>query len=80
MFLKKWLKKVLGMEDKDSKVKASSSGQSLAPTLPNGDSLPPSLIDERKKNVRLRKFEIQVFNEDLQDDGTIIPIKDGSTN
>lgn len=74
MFLTKWLKKVLGMADKEANVKkASGAGQAanLAVTLPNGDSLPPSLIDERKKNVRLRKFEIQVFNEDLQDDGTV---------
>jgi len=68
MFLTKWLKKVLGMADKDADVKkASGAGQATNPkvTLPNGDPLPPSLIDERKKNVRLRKFEIQVFNEDL---------------
>ena len=74
MFLTKWLKKVLGMADKDADVKkASGAGQAANPkvTLPNGDPLPPSLIDERKKNVRLRKFEIQVFNEDLQDDGTV---------
>ena len=76
MFLTKWLKKVLGMADKDANVnkKASGAGQAAnqaAVTLPNGDPLPPSLIDERKKNVRLRKFEIQVFNEDLQDDGTV---------
>lgn len=75
MFLTKWLKKVLGMADKDVDVnkKASGAGQVANPavTLPNGDPLPPSLIDERKKNFRLRKFEIQVFNEDLQDDGTV---------
>ena len=74
MFLTKWLKKVLGMADKEANVKkASGAGQAAnsAVTLPNGDPLPPSLIDERKKNVRLRKFEIQVFNEDLQDDGTV---------
>ena len=74
MFLTKWLKKVLGMADKEANVKkASGAGQAANPavTLPNGDPLPPSLIDERKKNVRLRKFEIQVFNEDLQDDGTV---------
>ena len=74
MFLTKWLKKVLGMADKDADAKkASGAGQTANPavTLPNGDPLPPSLIDERKKNVRLRKFEIQVFNEDLQDDGTV---------
>ena len=75
MFLTKWLKKVLGMADKDVDVnkKASGVGQAANPavTLPNGDPLPPSLIDERKKNIRLRKFEIQVFNEDLQDDGTV---------
>ena len=74
MFLTKWLKKVLGMADKDADVKkASGAGQAANQkvTLPNGDPLPPSLIDERKKNVRLRKFEIQVFNEDLQDDGTV---------
>lgn len=74
MFLTKWLKKVLGMADKDANVKkASGTGQAANSkvTLPNGDPLPPSLIDERKKNVRLRKFEIQVFNEDLQDDGTV---------
>ena len=74
MFLTKWLKKVLGMADKEANVKkASGAGQAVNQkvTLPNGDPLPPSLIDERKKNVRLRKFEIQVFNEDLQDDGTV---------
>ena len=75
MFLTKWLKKVLRMTDKDADVnnKERSAGQAAnqVVTLPNGDPLPPSLIDERKKNVRLRKFEIQVFNEDLQDDGTV---------
>lgn len=71
MFLAKWLKKVLGMGDKDSKMNANAAEQAKMPTLPNRDPLPPSLIDERKKNTRLRKFEIQVFNEDLQDDGTI---------
>lgn len=75
MFLTKLLKKVLGMADKDVDVKMTSGiGQVVSQktmTLPNGDPLPPSLIDERKKNVRLRKFEIQVFNEDLQDDGTV---------
>lgn len=75
MFLTKWLKKVLRMTDKDADVnkKANGAGQAAnqVVTLPNGDPLPPSLIDERKKNVRLRKFEIQVFNEDLQDDGTV---------
>jgi hypothetical protein len=71
MFFAKWLKKVLRMVDKDNKIE-SNADQVKAPTaLPTGDPLPPSLIDERKKNVRLRKFEIQVFNEDLQDDGTV---------
>ena len=75
MFLTKWLKKVLRMTDKDADVNNKERGAGQAAnqvvTLPNGDHLPPSLIDERKKNVRLRKFEIQVFNEDLQDDGTV---------
>lgn len=75
MFLTKWLKKVLRMTDKDADVNNKERGAGQAAnqvvTLPNGDPLPPSLIDERKKNVRLRKFEIQVFNEDLQDDGTV---------
>jgi len=51
--------------------KAAILEQNKMPVLPNGDPLPPSLIDERKRNVKLRKFELQIFNEDLQDDGTI---------
>ena len=71
MFLTKWLKKVFRMADKDNIASRGRAESAKMPTLPNGDPLPASLIDERKKNTRLRKFELQVFNEDLQDDGTI---------
>lgn len=68
MFLVKWLKKVFRMTDKVDNTNTIESNNS---TLPNGTPLTASLIDERKKNVKLRKFEIQVFNEDLKDDGTV---------
>lgn len=71
MFLTKWLKKVFRMANKDDNEKSNVVEQAKMPVLPNGDPLPPSLIDERKRNTRLRKFELQIFNEDLQDDGTI---------
>ena len=71
MFLTKWLKKVFRMANKDDNEKSNVVEQAKMPVLPNGDPLPPSLIDERKRNTRLRKFELQIFNEDLQDDGTV---------
>lgn len=66
----RWFKKkVLRMADKED-LKMEKEKTQKSPTLPNGDPLPASLIDERKKK-QLRKFEIQIFDEDLQDDGTI---------
>lgn len=59
------------MTDKEDNNKMIAANAVKQPILPNGDPLPPSLIDERKKNVKLRKFELQIFNEDLQDDGSI---------
>ena len=71
MLLIKWLKKVFKMADKEDNNKMIAANAVKPPILPNGNPLPPSLIDERKKNVKLRKFELQIFNEDLQDDGTV---------
>lgn len=62
----KWLKRVFGMNDKKEKKVDAESIREKASKEP----LPPSLIDERKK-LPLRKFEIEVFDENLNDDGTI---------
>lgn len=74
MFLK-WLKKVFKMADSDTKTKESSSGapSSNAPKVPAATSL----IDEQRKNKVMRQFELQVFDEDLKDDGTteLKPVK-----
>lgn len=74
MFLN-WLKKVFKMADSDTKTKeisigAPSSNVSRAPAA-------VSLIDEQRKNKVMRQFELQVFDEDLRDDGTteLKPVK-----
>lgn len=75
MFLN-WLKKVFKMADSDNtKIKESSIG---APSS-NVSRAPAavSLIDEQRKNKVMRQFELQIFDEDLKDDGTteLKPVK-----
>ena len=70
MFLK-WLKKVFKMDGetkKEEKKSTDSAGKMPAQT---------SLIDEQRKNKVMRQFELQVFDEDLKDDGTteLKPVK-----
>lgn len=70
MFLK-WLKKVFKMDGetkKEEKKSTDSAGKMPVPT---------SLIDEQRKNKVMRQFELQVFDEDLKDDGTteLKPVK-----
>ncbi len=66
MFLK-WLKKVFKMADSDTKTNESSGAPSSnAPKVPAATSL----IDEQRKSKVFRKFELQIFDENLKDDGS----------
>lgn len=70
MFLK-WLKKVFKMDGETKKEEKKSTD--FAGKMP----VPTSLIDEQRKNKVMRQFELQVFDEDLKDDGTteLKPVK-----
>ena len=70
MFLK-WLKKVFKMDGETKKEEKKSTDS--ASKMP----VPTSLIDEQRKNKVMRQFELQVFDEDLKDDGTteLKPVK-----
>lgn len=68
-----WIKRnIFKMSDSKDPKKSHKSGES-APNDEKAPANPPvgtSLIDERKK-LKLRKFELEVFDEDLKDDGTV---------
>ena len=70
MFLK-WLKKVFKMDGETKKEEKKSTDS--ASKMP----VPTSLIDEQRKNKVMRQFELQIFDEDLKDDGTteLKPVK-----
>lgn len=71
MIFTRWLKKVLKMTDKEEGSAVKTDSVQNQPAKITGKMSSTSLIDERRKNVKLRKFEVQVFNEDLQDDGSV---------
>lgn len=72
MFFTRWMKKVLKMTDKEENGAVKTDGEQIqVPVKATGKAAATSLIDERRKNTKLRKFEVQVFNEDLQDDGSV---------
>lgn len=59
------------MTDKEEGSAVKTDSVQNQPAKITGKMSSTSLIDERRKNVKLRKFEVQVFNEDLQDDGSV---------
>lgn len=73
----KWLKtRILKMADseaKDSKVDETTKQQDKGASLPNNGKpkIPMSLIDQQRMTQTRRKFELEVFDEDLKDDGSV---------
>lgn len=73
----KWLKtrilKMVDSEVKDSKVDGTTKPQDKGAGLLNNGKpkIPMSLIDQQRMAQTRRKFELEVFDENLKDDGSV---------